>query len=450
VARALHVISTKGWLKPFRNAGILALGRGGQGILQLGAVAIAAQALGAAGFGALVLINTLRQLVGGVAKLRSKHVVIRYGAQALERGNSHELSRVVGFALVLDAVSAVLALTVILVGTGPIVAWLNVPPEHTGTARLFGTCVAFVALSTSSEALLRSFDRFRCIAIQNTLGPLVQVCGSAIAFWLDGDLFAFLTVWFLGVATGRLYLIAAAARELRRRSIFAQSLASALTLRAPYPGLWRFVWTTNISDVLAQLRQHGSVLAIGALLDPTAAGIVRVAQQLGGLPGRPTGKILRPAVAPALASQTAAQKYRKRSKTVWRSALLAGGFAVAMFAVLVAFGEPLLRVVFGPEFTKAYVAVLIFGVAGVIRMLTFTLSPLLISAARTGAIIAARAIGLSMQLGILVLLAQPLGYEGAALAELGAVIVSNIILFHAVRQEMRRPAVAPSGPPQTP
>jgi hypothetical protein len=55
-----------------------------------------------------------------------------------------------------------------------------------------------------------------------------------------------------------------------------------------------------------------------------------------------------------------------------------------------------------------------------------------------------------MQLGILVLLAQPLGYEGAALAELGAVIVSNIILFHAVRQEMRRPAVAPSGPPQTP
>jgi O-antigen/teichoic acid export membrane protein len=83
-------------------------------------------------------------------------------------------------------------------------------------------------------------------------------------------------------------------------------------------------------------------------------------------------------------------------------------------------------------------------------MLTFTLSPLLISAARTGAIIAARAIGLSMQLGILVLLAQPLGYEGAALAELGAVIVSNIILFHAVRQEMRRPAVAPSGPPQTP
>jgi O-antigen/teichoic acid export membrane protein len=437
-----------GWLKPFRNAGILAIGRGSQGVLQLAAVAIAAQTLGAAGFGTLILINTFRQLVGGLAKLRSKHVVIRYAAYARERGDHDDLARVIGFAILLDGISAALALAVVLVGTGYVVPLLNIAPEHTEVARLFGVSVVFVALSTSSEALLRTFDRFRCVAIQNTLGPTVQLCGSAFAFLHGGGLVTFLLIWFSAVAIGRLYLILNAVRELHRRNAFAKSLGYALTFRAPYPGLWRFVWSTNVGDGISQLRQHGSVLAIGALLDPAAGGIVHVARQLGTIPGRPTGKILSPAFAPALASQTAAEKYHKRSKTVWRSGLLAGAFALLMFIGLILFGEQLLRLAFGSEFTGAYVAVLIFGLAGVIRMLTFTFAPLLISVARTGVIVLARAVGLVTQLSVLAVLIQTFGYEAAAIAELAALIVINAILVYAVRHELRRPATAGPDPRQ--
>lgn len=58
--------------------------------------------------------------------------------------------------------------------------------------------------------------------------------------------------------------------------------------------------------------------------------------------------------------------------------------------------------------------------------------------------------GLAVQLGVLFLLVQPFGYEGAALAQLSTLVVSQILLAHAVRQEMRRPALASAGPARRP
>lgn len=158
-------------------------------------------------------------------------------------------------------------------------------------------------------------------------------------------------MWLLGIATGRLYLIAAAAGELRRRRVFAQSLASALTLRAPYPGLWRFV-DQNKRRPRSTSSTRG-ILAIGALLDPTAAGIVRVAQQVGAcLGGRPEN--------PKSGGRTRAYQSdsgRKRSEAVEdRLALGLACWGLRFRHVrcpLVAFGESLLRVIFGAEFTSA-------------------------------------------------------------------------------------------------
>ena len=437
-----HAWRTKGWLKPFRSASILAVGRGAQGLLQLAAAAIAAQALGASAFGILVLVNTARQLIGGVAKLRSKHVIMRYGARALEAKDHERFQHVICFALWLDIIGAAIVAAAIGGGMGTFATLLNIPDQYITAARIFGFCAVFVALSTSAEALLRLFDRFDVVSVQQVIAPVIQVAGGALALWQGGGFLHFMAIWFASFALSRLWLIGAALRELHRNGQLAILRLRFRHLKPPEKGLWRFVVGTNLGDALNQIRQNASVLTVGAMLDPAAAGIVRVAREIGSVPGRPTGKVLIPAVSPEIARQTAAAKQQKRHKTVWRSAAIAGGLGLGLFAVLALFGKPLLNSIFGPSFEAAYGVMLLFGVAGVIRMGTFTLSPLLISSGRISAVIAARICATVSQLALLGLLIPSIGYTGTAIAEIVALLASNLILLYAVRQEMRTPRAA--------
>jgi O-antigen/teichoic acid export membrane protein len=442
--RLAHAWRTKGWLKPYRSASKLAIGRGAQGLLQLAAAAIAAQALGATGFGMLVLINGSRQLIGGITKLRSKHVIMRYGARALESGDRERFRHVLGFSIWIDILSAVVAGVAILALMGQAVVWMNMPPALVGTARLFGLCAMVVALSTSAEALLQLLDRFALVSIQQVIAPAVHIVGGAVALSFGEGLTAFVAVWFVGIVLSRLWLIGCALYVLHRRGDLSGFRLRWAYAAAPEPGLWRFLVGANAGEAITQVRTHAIVLIVAALLNPAAAGLLRVAQQLGRLPGRPTGKILGPAIFPELARQTAAAKHRKRRKTMGRSGLIAGGLGLTMFAVLVVFGETLLVRVFGPEFASAYTVMLLFGAGGFVQMLSFAMGPLLISAGRVGIVVAARAAGTVLQIGAMVAMIPHIGIAGAALAEVLGLVVTNAVLLYWVRRELRSPSDVPA------
>ena len=438
--RLYHAWRTKGWLRPFRNASLLAASGGAQGVLQLGAIALAAQALGAAGFGTLVLIDTARRFIGGLLRLRAKHVVIRYGARALRAdAEPAAFGRVLSFSVWLDILSALIGLTAAVLAMGAAVRWLNMPAEITEAARLYSVCVVFVALSTSAEALLRLFDRFDLVASQNLVTPVIQLAGAALGLVLGAGLPFFLAVWFLAVAASRGTLIAAALWELHRRGRLGALSLHPRGLRAPEPGTWRFTLGTNALDSLTKLRDNGTVLAVGALLDPASAGLVQVARKLGLLPGKPVSKILTPALLPEIARQTADAKHRKRRKTVRRSTAIAGTLGLSLFAVLALFGQTLLARAFGPEFAAAYPVMLLFGLGGVLRMLTFTMGPVLISAGRVRIMLIARIAMTAVQIGLLFVLIPHLGVVGTAMADVIAVLLAAAILVPAARRELRAP-----------
>ena len=345
----------KGWLKPFRNAGVLALGGGAQGLIQLAAIALATQALGASGFGTLVLLDTARRFVGGVIRLRSKDVIMRFGARALqESAPPGHFNRVLSFAVWLDVLSALAAVSTIVLAMGMVVTWLNMPPGLVDAARIYGTCVVFVALSSSAEALLRLFERFDLVAARNVIAPSIQVVGSALAFVVGGGLTFFLAVWFAAYAIARLTLIGMALWELRRRRRLHEVSLHPSYLAGPEPGAWRFAAATNAMNILGKVREHGTTFIVGALLDPAAVGLVHIAQRLGKMPRKPVSKILTPAFFPEIAHQTASGKHRKRHKTVWRSTLVVGAFGALLFTVLAVFGRTLLAVPVWPSRTTPF------------------------------------------------------------------------------------------------
>jgi O-antigen/teichoic acid export membrane protein len=365
---------------------------------------------------------------------------MRFGARALqESAPPGHFNRVLSFAIWLDVLSALAAGLAIVLAMGTVVAWLNMPAGLAEEARIYGTCVVFVALSSSAEALLRLFERFDLVAARNVIAPSIQVVGSALAFVVGGGLTFFLAVWFAAYAIARLTLIGMALWELRRRRRLHGVSLHPSYLAGPEPGAWRFAAATNAMNILGKVREHGTTFIVGALLDPAAVGLVHIAQRLGKMPRKPVSKILTPAFFPEIAHQTASGKHRKRHKTVWRSTLVVGAFGALLFTVLALFGRTLLAVLFGPAFSEAYPVMLLFAAGSLVGTITFAVRPVLLSAGRVRILLAT---GISMailRVGLLFVLIPQVGLSGAALAELIAAVMASLVVVPAARQELRRP-----------
>src|SRR3546814_2067390 len=81
----LHTVP---WCKPFRSAGVLLLGKTTEGLFAIVYTALAARALGLEAFGALVLLHGFIMAVADLARFQSWQIVLRYGAQALNAGDT--------------------------------------------------------------------------------------------------------------------------------------------------------------------------------------------------------------------------------------------------------------------------------------------------------------------------------------------------------------------------
>lgn len=420
---------TKGWLKPFRNATPLLAGRAGQGVLSLVAVALATRTLGAELFGILVLITAFRQLVTGLTKLRARDTIVRFGALALQAGDLARLRAVLRFGIAVDGCSAVVALTAIIFFADLFVEAMDLPSAYLNLARLFGLSAAFALLANTPDGLLRLFDRYDLIAIQSVLTPAVQVLGSVVLYMLEAPLTAFVAVWFLATAISRSWIIAAGVREYRKQRIGPIGRPRWADVRRPEPGVWHFTTATYLIDALGEAKRHGAVMLIGAMLDPAAAAILRIATQIGTLPSRPLSKVLTPALFPELARLTAEKARRKRRKMATNSGLLAAAFAAAVAIVLVVFGQTLVTAIFGAGFAPAYWPMLTFAGHGVLEMLLHPIRPLLASAGRVYLPLLGRVVNFSAW-GLMFYFLVPIhGPTGAALAEFLGFLAANVVVL---------------------
>lgn len=421
--RLIERLRRKAWLKPVRNAGVLLIGRTAQGVLSLAAVALAARALGAVDFGALVLLHSFVLMVGEIAKFQSWQAILRYGAPALEAGAVARLQAVVRFGLLLDAVGAVVAAAIVLLAIVPAARLFAIPAELHEVARLYGLSVVFFVLNPAANGVLRLCDRFDLVSAQSAVAPLIRAAGAGALYAAGMGLPAFLAVWFAATLVGRLYLLGAAWHELRRRGLTEGFWRSWHESVRPEPGIWSFSIATHLNTSLAMVQQHLGTLAVGWLLGPAAAGLFRVARQFANVLAKPTHKLLVPSIYPELARLTAQGRTRARTKMVVRTTLLTGAVAVVIFGLLAAFGEMLIGLVVGPAFTRAYPTMLWLALAAMLTTWTFPVPPLLISTGWVHLVVAVR-LGATAAY----LLALYFGIAWFGLAGAGMAAVVNVAL----------------------
>jgi O-antigen/teichoic acid export membrane protein len=369
-----------------RNAGLVLGGKAATALLNLAAVSIAFRSLGVEAMGALVLVNAFARAASSFVKFQSWQAVLRYGAGSLEperRAEFHALLRFTAGLDLLASAAGCLACAAAAWLLGPAV--LGWPPEVATLAALYATSVFFMVTATPI-GLLRLFDRFDLLARRDAFGAGVRLAGAALAAALGGGLPAFLGAWYAAVAAGGLALVAGAWGELRRRGLLKRegdAAAAGRRVRATeaHPGIWGFVWSTNLMTTLSLGSTHVATLCVGSVLGPAAAALFALARQVGEAALKPS-RFLTPALYPELARLAAAGDHAGLRAVLRRSLGYSAAAALALLAALAALGGPLLRLVGGEAAAPAWGVMMLLALAASIGFAGFTLEPLLVSVRR--------------------------------------------------------------------
>ena len=406
------------------NAGILLGGKALNGVLSLGATAIAARALGVDQFGVLVLVHAYIQTIGEIAKFQSWQALLQYGTAPLDAGRISEFQRVLRFSLLLDALSGIGGVVIALIGVLLVGGALGWTAETAPTVAVYSLVIVFMVSATPTGAL-RLLDRFDLLAWQSAIDSWVRVIGAAVAWKLGAGLATFLAIWFVGQVVAFVFLFGAAWRTLRARgALDGFRLRASGSLTDGFPGLWSFVWSTNLNSTLALAFTHVSTLMVGALLGARDAALFRVAKQLGDAVAKPA-KLIVPALYPELARLAAAQDIVRLRRLVWQLALAAGGAASVLLLIAASIREPALRLIVGEEFVPAKDVLLWLLGASVVSLWALPLEPLLMSTGSAGAAFRMRLLVTIVYLPILYLATV----NGGLTATGAASVIGALLLF---------------------
>ena len=433
-----------------RNAGVILGGKAAAALINLAATAVAIRTLGIEAMGVLVLVHAFAQTASTLVKFQSWQAVVRYGVSSLEPGRRAEFHALLRFTAGLDAAGG-LAACAICAGAALLLGpAFGLPPGVPPLAALYATATVFMVMATPN-GLLRLFDRFDVMARADALAAVARLAGAALAAALGGGLPAFLGAWYASVAVGGLALAFAAWMELRRRGLLSRERDAAAAdgqrrrVRATeaHPGIWGFVWATNLMTTLSLASGHVATLCVGAVLGPGQVALFSLARQIGEALLKPS-RFLTPALYPELARLAAAGDHAGLRAVIRRGSAYSAAGAVAVLAALAVLGEPLLRLVGGEAAAPAWGVMLLLACAASLNFAAFPLEPLLVSVRRHGKALRIRGAATFAYVPLALGGLHVLGLEGAGVAAVASAALQLAAQASAARRWLR--ARAASGP----
>lgn len=393
-------------------------GRGCQAVLSIAYLALATRALGLVDFGRFTLVIAVGQGISALVGFQTWQFVVRYGSQALSSHEEDGLARVVGVSVVLDFAAAALGC---LLSVGAIILasrMLGLPDELRAAALGFSFAM-LAAVRSTPTGILRLDQRFRDAAMAESVLPAVRTIGALIAaIWLP-TVAAFLWAW----AAAELVTAVVIWRVAMRNRSLTLDPAQLRQFVREEPGFWRFVLMTNLSSTLTMTSKQVTLIIIGALSGPAAAGMFRVAAQLAQALAKATQTFSRAAYAELVRASTEGAD----RALLMHLTLMAGVAACLMVAVAAAFGEPLLHLIATEQFAGAYLPVVILVAAAGLDLLGFAFEPAMTARGHAATAFWLRLISTGIMATLLVLLLPSFGVVGGAWATFGGSLAALVL-----------------------
>lgn len=415
------------------NFGWLLGGRGTAAVVTLAATVLTARALGADGFGIVILIHTAALVIRQLCSLKTAEAVVRFGVPLRDRRNHEMWSRLLAATVRLDLLTALLAAIVFtgaILVSGPL---FELDPALRDAAWAYVLAIAFTWTGTAKGAL-RVLDRYALLSGLLVVGSVVRLAGVLYAGSTGAPPHWYVVIWAAALLVEHLFVLLFAGRALRPEisSLASYGLRQAFNVEPRLRSFLKIIyWQSNLDVFPRQIV----TLLVGAYFGAAGAGIFRLARDLAEVLGKPV-VLLRQAIFPDLSRlwEQDAQRFLRLTSRV-SGTMLAIGSVFVVAALLV--GGPLLELLAGREYRAgADVLALLLG-AATLELGGAALRPASYTLGREGVVLRIQAWALAVYFPVFFALAEPVGLSAAGWAALAGAAVSLIGLTFLVRRTVR-------------
>jgi len=399
------------------------LGRILTSVAGLVTMALLAHTLGPGPFGVVAVIRTVAGVIEQYANFTTWQAIVKYGteAQASDRGEAVRL--IVKLAVVIDLATAAAA-GILVVGAAVLLPETFSWTQHEAYLASFYSLTVFTRVSGASDGIFRLCDAYRAQAIALGLSGVVMVIAVTIAFVLRASITGCVVALIASECIGNLIVTSAAFRIAATSELRGWSRAKLANVRREFPGVVRFLVTTNAQLTLKKTNSELDMMVVGAMLGRVPSGLYRVVKQLGTIPGR----IFMPfeqVVFTELARASAVGDYRALRNLLLRFTTLVTFGSLVVWAFVAVAAEPIVRLVAGAEFVAVAPALRIYLLAMVLIIAAAPSSRALVALGRPGT-------SFLLELGSFVVIVPSVtigavhwGLEGVA----GAILVHRIVML---------------------
>ena len=346
----------------------------------LASLSLVARTLGPEGMGILVLIVAYAAIADRLINFQSQQAIIRYGVAAHDRGAIKGFGKLIRFGLGLDFSTALVA-TALAFAFAPIIAgWLGWTEPVATLLQLYSLTILSHIRGTPM-AVLQIYDKYGIVARIEVLNAIFRLIGCIILFFGGGGIAFAVLVYALSSVLGSFLLIYAAANQLVGRGIAIFERIQIRGLSAEFPGIWAYVWTTNLNSSIRMTSREVDVFVVEVVLGTVAVGLYRIAKQVASVVERliaPLYKVIYPMLAAHVAKGEFAELRRLSSYSAAGLATIAALIWLSIFLG----GTDLLKILFGNEFVGAYSVLVWYILALVVAAASFPLQPIMLSFGR--------------------------------------------------------------------
>jgi O-antigen/teichoic acid export membrane protein len=421
--------SNKSQKKLFMNASWLFGGKTASGIFSAIQTVVIARILGVSDYGLLSLILAYVAVLNMFFDLKVWETATKYIGTYWETGEHDKARSMIKLSYILDIGSGVVAFIIAILSAKLISTYIIHSPEAYVFIWIYSISLFVDTANSTSDAILRVFDRFKNIAFINSFQKffrlIVVVALLYSGLGIKGVLYGFILASFVGFSV-RMWLVM---KTLKHNDLQGWLSADISLIRDQWKGIAWFLGNTSfIATLKTGNERYLGILILGYFAGKDAVAFYKIASSIASVVNRIVDPIYE-AIYPELvklASSNAIEDFKNMIKSTTKSLVL---IIIPIGVIIIIFAEPIISLVFGKDYVPATSALRILAAAVLIIRCTFWINPALLSMGRPGLRTIMGVISTFIYLVLMFLLVPGYSYIGAAFAFLGYSIVRSSLAF---------------------
>ena len=424
--------------KLFKNASWLFGGKSASGIFTAIQTIVIARMLGVSDYGLLTLVIAYISVLNMFFDLKVWETATKYIGTYLEKGESYKTRSMIKLSYILDIGSGVVAFIIAILSAKLISAYIIHSPDAYILIWIFSISLFIDTANSTSDAILRVFDRFKSIAFINSFQKLFRLIVVVAllfgGFGIKGVLYGFILASFIGFSI-RMWIVIKTLNENGLEGWFSADVG---LIKDEWKGIAWFLGNTSfIATLKTGNERYLGIMILGYFAGKDAVAYYKIASTVASLANKVVDPLYE-AIYPELVkftSSNAIKDFKRMIKSTTKSLVL---IIVPLTVIIIIFAEPIISIVFGKDYVPATNALRILAAAVLIVRFTFWINPALLSMGRPGLRTILGVISTSIYLILMFLLVPGYSYIGAAFAFLGYSIVRSSLAFKFFRDALKK------------